>query len=593
MSQYLFLFTIGPVQSFIAQARKTQDLYAGSFLLSYLTDYTMSELSKKSDACDFIFPHEKIKSKPNRFIAKIECENPEEIGKYLECLVKAKFIDICITILNDLNIDSPKFKDQINDFLDLGWVALPLENDEYADTFSELESYMGAVKNVRHFQQLNEGGGRKCSLCGERNVLFYRGKKKAYTYDAVALVNLPLKHMAEGEGVCAVCFSKRFAEKYFDTRHVQDYLPYMKDYPSVASIALMESLLKMDKSLLEEYQKIFGNNFDEQLYFENNLTHKYFIKYGYQPEKLGISKPMLKNILEQAKESKIKFPKYYAILSLDGDSMGEWLSGQNLANKSQILDFHKGLTEKLGLFSENVEKLIEKPKGKLVYAGGDDVLAFVNLNHLLPLIEELRTIFPKFEEISPLVNSKTSSASCGICIAHYKTPLSEALDWSRKMETEAKSIDDDKNAFAIAVLRRSGEISKTVFKWQYENTNTIEILIELINLLKPKDSVSILDTPQLSDKFINSLDEEFRKLADKEGKYEDDLLFKTEMKRLISRSLTMKKRQNEDENDFNDRKKMQISNLVDNLSILEENSISLKNFLSLLDIVVFMERSIN
>jgi len=32
-NQYLFLFTIGPVQSFIAQARKTRDLYAGSAIL--------------------------------------------------------------------------------------------------------------------------------------------------------------------------------------------------------------------------------------------------------------------------------------------------------------------------------------------------------------------------------------------------------------------------------------------------------------------------------------------------------------------------------------------------------------------------------
>lgn len=592
MNQYLFLFTIGPVQSFIAQARKTQDLYAGSFLLSYLTDYTMSELFKKTGACDFIFPHEKIKSKPNRFIAKIECEDPEEIGKYLEKLVRGKFLDICITISNDLNIDSPNFEKQINDFLDLGWVALPLENDTYADTFSKLESYMGAVKNVRHFQQLNEKG-RKCSLCGERNELFYRGKKKAYVYDAISLDNLPLRHMAEGEGVCAVCLSKRFAEKYFNTKHVQGYPPYVKDYPSVAKISLMESLLKMDGAQLEKYENIFGDNFDEQLYFENNLTPKYFRKYGYQPEKLGASKSMLTHILEQAKDNEIKFPKYYAILSLDGDSMGEWLSGQNLANKSNMLNFHKGLTEKLGLFSEDVEKLIEKPKGKLVYAGGDDVLAFVNLNHLLPLIEELRTIFPRFEEISPVVNSKTSSASCGICIAHYKTPLSEALDWSRKMEKEAKSIDDGKNAFAIAALRRSGEIRKTVFKWQYENTNTIEVLIELIHLLKPKDSAAILDTPQLSGKFINSLNEEFKRLVDKEGRYEENLLFKTEMKRLIRRSLTLKKRPDEDKKDFNERKKNQISNLVDNLNILEENSTSLDNFLSLLDIAVFMERSMN
>lgn len=38
-SSYLFLFTIGPVQSFIAQARKTRDLYAGSKILGGLSTF--------------------------------------------------------------------------------------------------------------------------------------------------------------------------------------------------------------------------------------------------------------------------------------------------------------------------------------------------------------------------------------------------------------------------------------------------------------------------------------------------------------------------------------------------------------------------
>ena len=37
----LFLFTIGPVQSFISHARKAQDFYMGSFMLSYLTFIAM------------------------------------------------------------------------------------------------------------------------------------------------------------------------------------------------------------------------------------------------------------------------------------------------------------------------------------------------------------------------------------------------------------------------------------------------------------------------------------------------------------------------------------------------------------------------
>ena len=52
--QYLFLFNIGPVQSFISQARKTQDLYAGSRILGELI-FAASEVAEKNDA-EFIFP---------------------------------------------------------------------------------------------------------------------------------------------------------------------------------------------------------------------------------------------------------------------------------------------------------------------------------------------------------------------------------------------------------------------------------------------------------------------------------------------------------------------------------------------------------
>jgi CRISPR-associated protein Cmr2 len=48
----LLLFTIGPVQSFISQARKTQDLYAGSKLLSVL----IGEAIKFVGEDNMIFP---------------------------------------------------------------------------------------------------------------------------------------------------------------------------------------------------------------------------------------------------------------------------------------------------------------------------------------------------------------------------------------------------------------------------------------------------------------------------------------------------------------------------------------------------------
>lgn len=617
MNQHLIIFTIGPVQSFIVQARKTQDLYAGSYLLSHLADFAIKELKIQLNdtKIKIIFPYKNIKSKPNRFIAKIDCENPESIGKDLENKVIDEFKKISEKILENLKLDYPdgfnsKFQRQINDFLSIYWVILPFDNENnYAATFGELESYLGAVKNIRLFNQLDEEG-RKCSLCGERDVLFYRGERKAYVYNAICLnKNHPLKYLADGENICGVCFTKRLSEIYFRTGYNYDM-----DFPSVAAISLIDSLNNLDKASYDSYRNIFEKNFDDQLFFEENLKKAYFKKYKFPENKLETAKSKLGEIKEILKEDKtgIKFPKYYAIISLDGDSMGKWLSGQYLVDITDLLDFQVKFTEKLGTYSDNVEKsIIKSPRGKLVYAGGDDVLAFINLNHLFPVLNELREKFPEFEKIVSVKDNKTSTASCGICIAHYKTPLSEALNWSRKMEKEAKAIDDkkedkstekEKDAFAIAVLKRSGEISKAVFKWKYKNSKaakdikTTDILIDLIKLLKPKDAIAIQQQPQLSDTFIKNLDLEFRRLTDEKGIFQDDTdgdIFKIEMKRLIKRSFMLKPKPDETREDFNIRKNVQIDYIVNELSDLYGNSKSLLNFISLLHIANFIEKEVN
>ena len=48
-TQYLFLFTIGPVQGFIAQARKTRDLYAGSAILGEIISAAIDQTKKMAE----------------------------------------------------------------------------------------------------------------------------------------------------------------------------------------------------------------------------------------------------------------------------------------------------------------------------------------------------------------------------------------------------------------------------------------------------------------------------------------------------------------------------------------------------------------
>ncbi len=54
MSDQYFHFTLGPVQSFVAQARRTRDFWAGSFLLSYLSAVAIKAVEKQGG--DLIFP---------------------------------------------------------------------------------------------------------------------------------------------------------------------------------------------------------------------------------------------------------------------------------------------------------------------------------------------------------------------------------------------------------------------------------------------------------------------------------------------------------------------------------------------------------
>src|SRR5260370_39792308 len=64
----MLLFSLGPVQTFIAQARKTRDLWIGSLLLSKLMEAAMDGVKG-----DFIFPAtRKVEDTPdihNKYVA--------------------------------------------------------------------------------------------------------------------------------------------------------------------------------------------------------------------------------------------------------------------------------------------------------------------------------------------------------------------------------------------------------------------------------------------------------------------------------------------------------------------------------------------
>lgn len=607
-NQYLFLFTIGPVQSFIAQARKTRDLYAGSQILGEIIEAAMNyAYAQKEYGAEIIIPNPGSVAKPNRFVMTVTSESDDrvrEFGENLEAVAKDMWIKFALDSLqgaevcsfekgvNVKDLDPPFCRDLLNKhekglklpegyrqqicgFLEVYWVGIK-RTDSYAVDYNNIQKLLAAIKNTRQFNQIHESAARKCSLDGERNALFYRkatnnGKpafiqREHENKDGAKEINGKKKYlMTPGEALSAVSLAKRFYEKE-------------QGFPSTAEMALMNVLEKIDDSKKKEYKKPFGEYFDEQLYYEENLAANYFRKRGL--DKLIGQFPILqdqrKALFEGHKQS-----RYYALIAFDGDDMGKVWSGEFLKDKSGLEEFQKKLAQCLGEFAEKAKEIVKAPKGETVYAGGDDFLGFVNLNSLFEVMKDLRVAYEKLV-YEPLASSdkflieKPLTFSAGVTIAHYKEPLGEVLRYVRQAEHDAKDIDEDKDAFSLVVLKGSGEIDKIRYKWYLGDSECFtKVLQEVVRqLLDEKNG--------FTNTFIKNIDREFRPLMDKKGFYPDgDQMLRRELLRLLTRSAVNK-----------ETVKSSVANFNAFVLRLYDNDYCMENFFSGLHICDFLKREL-
>lgn len=584
--KYLFLLTIGPVQAFIAQARKTVDLYAGSKILTELTKTGIESIGRNK----IVFPYakyktekdwEEVNSLPNRFVAKLSGTESEinQLGKDTEDAIRAKFKSISENALNDAKISTfPAFEQQIEQHLDIYWAAIEL-GTYYKETYEKLEQVIGSLKNMRQFQQYTYDGigekGRKCSIDGERNAIIYRENPEKKKPFALSLQANPTNYkLDEGEALSAVSYTKR---------------AYKADtFPSTASIALMHvhHILKND-GLTKVCYKLLNDTNDQLFYKENIESNKYLEKVIRESNKNssllpGSIRDCHKNYWDIAQEKGFKSSdkhKYYAVLTFDGDSMGKWLGGANVNGSLEA--FHEDFSKYLSAFAKKADEIVKKEvKGYTVYAGGDDYLGFVNINHLFGVLQELQEAY-KTEVSNPLAayrkDGKEITFSAGICIAHYKEPLRLVLQQAHSMMDKAKDIDDDKNCFGISVIKGSGENLETVWKNEH-----IGLLKKITEGLMERDK----DIPYFSDKYIKVLETEFQKLVDEDNKLEKDSskLLIAEIKRTLTRAVNKGSKEE---------KQNAVKTMSETLKDLHNANLSdLPNFFSALNFCRFMQREL-
>ncbi len=466
---YLFHVHIGPVQAFIASARRTRDLWFGSWLLNELATTAAQTIIEAQGT--LVFPafngsttakdtDQNDSNVPNKIIAIVDQE-PHTLGMAVrEALFKRLHAirdQAFAAARKGGTFERERAIRQIDDLLEYYWVAVPYEEHStpYHEARNQLEALMAARKNTRNFQPITWGSDwPKSSITGELEAVAREGQCGAKRGEHLSGIDLLKRH------------GNRGAEAHFVSTSHMAALPFMQRFKDVKDDELRQRWQDYLDALPADIdervppgfkQPFFGNN-DGALLFEDRLLENIPDDSKRQP-----AQHKLRRFLQRASQVlTIGQPApYYALIHADGDSMGKVID--QLAQQPDGVDRHRQLSQALDAFVAQARGIVQERHGAAVYIGGDDVLALLPLHTVLDCADGLATafagqfadrlkLFTVTEDQGRLVQP---TLSVGIAVVHHLLPLTDALEVARRAEKLAKGVPG-KNALAVITSRRSG-----------------------------------------------------------------------------------------------------------------------------------------
>ena len=552
------VFSLGPVQGFIAQSRRTADGWVGSFLLSYLGCHAARAFAAFGDIEE---PHLDsiplyravtegvqaaggdltIAALPNNIVVRLrDGTSPRDAGQAAEDAVNARWGDVVKAIWD---VVPPQARGQ------------SAENIWQRQTTNFWETYWGwgadstqafravaARKGVRNFVQVGEAGER-CTLCAEREAL-WDGPLGAETWRAAGLRywrnTPPLPGGVPGavikpggrERLCALCLVKRLVPHVRDNpirklwqqadvvfpststmatvmakpalvraaygteadpgirKAVDEFLAALGSVgrpadPENAFPAWSEALAATPEAVRGNAKKLVRLDGDWLLYGEAVKNEE-----GLTPEQDQRIRAARRCLIRAAsgRVPEAIPPIYWALLVMDGDRMGKL--------KETLSPLSGAISRELNRFVACVRETVTRRNGRLVYAGGDDVLAFFPVDTVLEAADELRRTFTGVfaqwlatPEVAAQANGVQAPTLSGALIyVHHQTPLGVVVSRGHHLLKHAAKAKAGRNAVAIEIRTRSGPTLTFAQRWEDDQrVSLLERVQAVVNLLNGGD----------------------------------------------------------------------------------------------------------
>ncbi len=546
----LILISVGPVQDFIAQARRTRDLWFGSHLLSEISRAVALSLSK--EGAELIFPafdrgsaellpcdgferpaslnddadedtSEDAEKVRGVWMTARDGKPPVNVSnKILALLPEGKDAAKCVkearqAAKNQLNSFAKPVSERFGDALapgsDLIWEEqldtaleysaawMSMKGVDYKTARESLEQRLAGRKNLREFQAWTQQGTTarpKSSLDGARDSVLResqpregKGRDKYRVYSQYRI--------SKGEQLDALGLTKRAGgqpDQFVPIARVAlaswICAAYQSNHRVFANLEGAAHHHRLGRVQIGGRDWLRPFVYDAQLFFESRWKAIAEESASNHQDRVDLYEDIQKHAgkaLEQAGKSRLKAPHgrevklgepspYVACLVADGDRVGGAL------DKMKTPKQHRTFSKHLADFAERARKIVEHDhKGVLIYAGGDDVLAFVCLADAVFCADKLQEAFktcmedakkklgPDWPTGDDGQDVPTPTLSVGLGIGHILEGMGDLLELGRSAEKLAKGDGlpekEQRNALGVIADKRSGGQHKWRARWDH------------------------------------------------------------------------------------------------------------------------------
>jgi hypothetical protein len=212
--------------------------------------------------------------------------------------------------------------------------------------------------------------------------------------------------------------------------------------------------------------------------------------------------------------------RYLAVLAADLDSMGLFLAGEVASRGGSWVEpspaAHQGISQVVRELAVTQRELLEGGDllGVPVYAGGDDLLAFV------PAATALTAAQRCHDAVPPAL----PWASTAVLFFHYHASLQGAVTRARRLLEDAKGQSRAKHGLAVGYLRRSGVSEASVQPWPGPQGQSTAAMFGIFTASQEH---------QLSPRLLADLDRDGDELARLSVRHPD--IYRAELGRLVGR----------------------------------------------------------